>query len=710
MRSKPYSAGEMARLVAPRSVAVVGVSERASAFGTRVVANMAGFDGAVYQINGKYSELAGRPCHADLAALPEVPDCVIIATPRDAVEPIVAQCAALGVGGVIVLASGFAETAKPEHVALQLRLRDMAQSAGMRLVGPNTIGIVNYGLGAGMTFSPMPERRPLRAQAIGIISQSGSIGFSLAQAMERGASVSHVLTAGNSCDVDVADHVAYLAEDPHCRAIACVFEGMAEPRRMIAAAEIAWEANKPLVIYKMATGREGARAAMSHTGSLAGSEAAYRAAFARAGVVQVDRLEALVETAAFFAKAPAPQARGVAVIATSGGATIMAADKAELHGVPLPQPCEPTMAVLTRWVPDFGSPRNPCDVTAQVLTQPGGLPACAGALLADPAFGALVTSHAYAYEPAARRLPVFSEAAAANGKIVCNVWAPEWHDGPGARETESDPYLALFHSMDRCFATLAAWHWRDALRHAPESPSRPRGGADAKAKMLAFLAGVPRHALTEGEAKQVMAFYGVPVVAGELVQNADEATRAAKAAGFPVVLKGESADVLHKTEAGLVKLGLRDEAEVREACRAILAAVAGIAPRPALHGISVQPMVTKGIEVSIGARHDPQFGPLVVVGLGGVFVEILRDTALALAPVTPDEALAMLRGLKGAALLDGFRGAPAVDLPRLAEIVARFSQLAADAGDAIAEMEINPLICTGDRILAVDALIVKPKP
>lgn len=706
-RRQPYAPGAMARLVAPGSVAVVGVSERPAAFGSRVVANMGAFDGRLYQVNARYTTLAGRPCHPDLAALPEVPDCVVIATGRDAVEPIVAECARLGVGAVIVLAAGFAETGTPDHVAHQARLVAIARAADMRLVGPNTIGLVNYANGAGLTFSAMPERRTLLRHAVGIVSQSGSLGFSLSQAVERGMSISHVLTAGNSGDVDVADHVAYLAQEPTCRAIACLFEGMADPWRMIAAAELAWAADKPLVMYKMATGSEGARAALSHTGSLAGSGAAYRAGFARAGVVQVDTLEALMEAAAFFAKAPPPRAFGVAVIATSGGATIMAADKAELHGVPLPQPGPDAAAVLALHVPEYGSTRNPCDVTAQVLTDAGALVACTEALLQDPAYGALVTSHAYAYQSATDRLPVFSRAAAAAGTIVCNVWAPEWLGGPGAAETERDPHLALFHSMDRCFAVLAAWHGRDALRRRPSRRAPRLAAPDAREEMLGLLKSVCRPTLTEREAKRVMALYGIPVVSDMLVQTAHEAVLAATEAGFPVVLKGESPDILHKTEAGLVKLDLRTADAVHEAAGAILAAIAAHDPAPRFLGLVVQPMVPKGVEIMVGARYDPQFGPLVVAGLGGVFVELLRDTAQALAPVSNAEAVVMLRSLRGAAVLDGFRGAPPVDVDRLAEIIARFSELAADAGALVSEMEINPLIAATSGIVAVDALIVK---
>jgi acetate---CoA ligase (ADP-forming) len=706
-RRRLYSTDEMTRLIAPRSVAVVGVSERPNAFGSRTVANMKSFDGKLYQINARHTELVGRPCYPNIRALPETPDCVVIATPREAVESIALECAACGVGGILVFAAGFAETGKPEHAALQARLLAIAHDADMRMVGPNAIGLVNYAIGAGLTFSAMPDRRPLRPNAIGIVSQSGSLGFSLAQAVERGVSVSHVLTAGNSCDVDIADQVAYLAQEPDCRAIACLFEGMADPSRMLQAAELAWRADKPLVIYKIATGKEGARAAMSHTGSLAGSEEAYAVGFARVGAIQVDKLEALVEAASFFAKAGKPKAPGAVVIATSGGATIIAADKAELHDVALPQPGPEAAAVLAREVPEYGSTRNPCDVTAQVIGSGAVLGACADALLADPLFGVMVTSHAYAYESATSRLPVFSRAAAASGKIVCNIWAPEWLGGPGAFETESDPHLALFHSMDRCFAVIAAWNWREALRGRGRRLPARTVDPSAKPAMEALLPATSGAALTEREAKQVMEIYGIPVVADALVQSAPAACDAAVKIGFPVVLKGESPDILHKTEAGLVKLNLASAAEVEKAFGEILRAVGDMEPKPDFRGVVVQPMIPKGVEVMVGARHDPQFGPLVVVGLGGVLVEVLRDTALSLAPVDSLEAEAMLRKLKGAAVLDGFRGAPAVDVTRLAEIVSRFSELAADAGAAISEMEINPLICSGDRIVAADALIVK---
>ncbi|GAC1339147.1 MAG: hypothetical protein NVSMB18_06830 [Acetobacteraceae bacterium] len=248
-RAGPYRRDDLLRLLHPNRVAVVGATEREGAFGQRVLANLAAFDGAVWPVNARYATVRGLPCFPSVAALPGVPDCVFIAVPREGVAAVVAECVAAGVGGAVIAASGLAETGKPERQAEQARIGEMARRGGLRLLGPNTIGFVNYAAGAGMTFSAMPEPRPLLPHAIGIVSQSGSLGFSLSQAVERGTAVSHVLTSGNSCDVDVADLVAYRAGDPACRAIACLFEGMARPLRMIRAAVVARDAGKPLVIY-----------------------------------------------------------------------------------------------------------------------------------------------------------------------------------------------------------------------------------------------------------------------------------------------------------------------------------------------------------------------------------------------------------------------------------------------------------------------------
>ena len=705
--SRPlYRYADLGRVLNPASIAIAGASPRAGSFGERLLNNLeGGYAGEVYLVNAKYEQIAGRRCYPSLAALPVKPDCVAVTVSREAAEALVIEAADVGAGGVILYASGYAETGKSERLAQQQNLTEVARTRGLRILGPNCLGIANYLRGARITFADYPAPRTVRAASIGIASQSGALSQSLAQAMECGMSVSHAFSAGNQCDVDIADLVAYLVDEPACRTIACVFEGMAEPSRLLQAAQLAWEADKPLLVHKIATGQAGAAAAISHTGSLAGSNAAYRAAFERTGIVIVEDFESLMEAAAFFAKAPAPRGRGVAVVATSGGAGIMAADKAELHDIPLPQPAASVREVLEQHIPEFGSTRNPCDVTAQVVNNPKSLWACAEALMSDSSYGAIVMPQPVAFDFHEPRIDALSQLSRRFGKITCNVLISNWLQGPASLEAERDPHVALFRSMDRCFATLAAWQARAERRAAGATDNARISAAQAAVESAKLLGRVTNPSLTEREAKQVLSLYGVAVVTEKLVATEEQAVEAAIAVGYPVALKVESPDLPHKTEAGVIRLSLRTEADVREGFRAVMNNAHKVSPLPRINGVLIQPMIPTGVEIMVGARVDPLLGPLIVVGFGGIFVELLKDTAVELAPVTQPVAVAMLGRLKGAALLHGFRGGERVDVERLAQIVCRLSELAADHVGRVAEIDVNPLICAGGRIVAVDALI-----
>jgi acyl-CoA synthetase (NDP forming) len=704
-RSGVYSREQLSRLLHPASIAVIGASTRPGSFGKQVLANMDHYTGRAYPVNARYTRIGAHTCYPNVRDLPEVPDCAVITAAREAVEEIVLDCAKAGVGGAIIFASGYSETGKEDRITQQERLAAIARETGLRIVGPNCIGVVNAQLDSRVTFMDItPIPRPER-NGVGIISQSGALGMALAQGVVRGLSVSHVMTSGNSCDVDMADFVNYLATDPACGSIACVFEGMATPERLLLAAENAWAVDKPLIIFKMATGEQGAQAAMSHTGSLAGSNASYRAVFKRAGAILVDDFEALMETAAFFAKAPPPKASGAAIVAASGGAAIMAADRAEQHGVPLPQPSPDVRTILESRIPEFGSSRNPCDVTAQILADPESLGVCASALLGDSQYGVLVSPLTYGYAPSAKRPQVYSALAVQHGKMACVVWQTEWQDGPGVVEANQCERVALFRSMNACFAALAAWQWRATKRMAG-AQNVAATPAETMARASQLLAAAGGRTLTEREAKAVLGLYGVPVVGERLAQSADDAVSAAEALGYPVVLKVDSEDLPHKTEAGVIRLNLRNADEVRTGYAAVMANAGKVSPPPRINGVLVQPMVPEGIEMVVGSRNDPLFGPLVVVGLGGVLVEVLNDTALSPAPVTPFEAEGLLRQLKGVKLLEGFRGMQPVDMKRLAQVISDVSRFAADHRDSVAELDVNPLICAADRITAVDALIV----
>ena len=704
-RTGVYSRQELTRLLHPKSIAVIGASTRAGSFGERLVFNMKHFAGTSYLVNARYKTIGEQKCYPSVTALPEAVDCAVITAPREAVEDIVLECVKAGVGGAIIFASGYSETGKADRIAQQERLAEIARETGLRIVGPNCIGVVNAILDSRVTFMDITPIPKPESHAVGIVSQSGALGMALAQGVVRGLQVSHVMTSGNSCDVDMADYVNYLVEDPACASIACVFEGMSTPERMLLAAQNAWKANKPLAIFKMATGEHGAEAAMSHTGSLAGSHASYQAVFRSAGAVVVDDFESLMETAAFFAKAPPPLAPGVAVVAASGGAAIMATDRAEQFNVPMPQPMPDTKAILETRIPEFGSSRNPCDVTAQVLGDPESLAVCATALLKDPQYGILVSPLTYGYAPSAKRPQVYSRLAEEHGKMAAVVWQTEWQDGPGVVEANQCSRVALFRSMPSCFAAIAAWQWRADKRAAGDQvvAATPAGTIATARGLIAAQGG---RSLTEREAKEVLAQYNVPVVGEKLTQTEDEAAGAASALGFPVVLKVESQDLPHKTEAGVIRLNLKTEAEVRSAYQAVMANAAKVQPAPRIAGVLVQPMVPQGIEIVVGSTNDALFGPMIVVGLGGLLVEVLKDTALAPAPVTASEAEGMLRRLKGVKLLEGFRGMPAVDIAKLSQVISDVSRFAADHRDTVAELDVNPLICAGDRITAVDALIV----
>jgi len=705
-----YRHAELDRVLNPRHVCIVGASPKSGSFGERVLANLNGFEGNVYLVNSRYDKIGDRRCYPSIASLPENPDCVAVVAPRDAVEEIVLEAAQLKVGGVILYASGYAETRLPERIELQRRLRNIGLESGLKIIGPNCLGIANYCRRARITFSEYPPPRGMRDDSIGIASQSGALSQALAQAVECGVSVSHVFSAGNQADVDVADLVAYLADEPSCRVIACGFEGMAHPRRLLEAAQIAWSNGKPLLISKIATGTLGAEAAISHTGSLAGSDDAYRAAFERGGAIVVEEFEGLMEAAAFFAKAPAPKARGVAVIAASGGAAIMAADKAELHGVSLPQPSDAVRRILEANIPDFGSARNPCDVTGQVVNNPLSMPACSDALLSDAAYGTLVMPQTLVFDMYKMRLASLASQSKQYGKITCSVLISGWLQGPGTLEAETDPHIALFRSMDRCFRTLAAWHHHADLKARGERRLVRVSDPEAAERAARLIAAASSDRLTERESKQILSLYGIPTVREIRADSVESAAAAAAQLGFPLALKIESPDIVHKTEAGVVALNVSCLADLHAAYDRITANARLISPAARINGVLLQPMVHAGIEVVAGVRVDPLLGALIVVGFGGVLLELLRDSAVDLAPIDAGEASRMLRRLKGAALFDGFRGGASVDLPRLADIVVRVSEFAADQAAFIAEADINPIICAGSNMIAVDALIIRNAP
>jgi len=703
-----YHRKDLYRLIDPRIVAIVGASETRGSFGERTLSNMSAFTGQVYAVNPKYQTLLGYPCLPSLSDLPESPDCVVLCVARPMVESMLENAAAMKAGGVIVYASGFAETSKPDRIEAQRRLLRLARRTGVRIVGPNCVGLANTRSGAGLNFMPDYAGMGHVRGPIGIVSQSGALGYTVLQGMQRGIGFSHYLAAGNSCDVDVCDFISYLAEDDDTRSIVCLLEGVRDGARFIEASRKARAAGKALVVYKTGNSETASQAAMSHTGTMVGSVVAYRTAIEETGAIAVDNLEAALETAAFMAKAKPPsRGRGVGILSTSGGAAVICADKAQAHGIPLPSLEPATDRALREVVPDFGSVANPADLTAEVLKTSETFGFCLDALLNDPGFSALVLPMIFAHPSSSgARAPTIAQAAGRSDRPLAVVWMNEWYQGPGSELLDTNPRVCMFRSADRCFATLRAWF--DWHERRPERPSRLRrsdsSAGDAARKIIAQKRGAC--ALSETESKAILTSYGIATPTQRFARDPEGAARAAAEIAGTVVIKVLSPDILHKTEAGGVRLGVSTAEEARKAAEEVLESSRRYVPQARIEGVSVQQMVPAGIEIVLGVKNDRQFGPLIAVGLGGIMVELLADTAIRLAPIDEYNARSMLASLKGYALLTGFRGRPGVDMDGLLDTICRLSELADDLKDVIDQIDINPVIALESGAVAVDALIV----
>ena len=704
------TASALKALLDPQSIAIVGASPKPGSFGGAVLTNLAThFQGKVFPVNPQYEQLGEYRCYASLSDLPERPDCVGIAVPADRVENVLLQAADAGIPSAIVFSSGFAEIGTQVGAALQRRVAEIARDRGIRVLGPNCTGIVNVRSGAGCNILPSVKHLPMVAGDIGLVGQSGALGYVVFQAMHRGVGFSHLISTGNSCDLDIADLIDYLVDDPHTRAIASVFESVPDGRRLRAALDRAFQAGKPVVVYKIGVTASGQKAALSHSGMLAGDAAAYRALFERTGAIQVDNFEALLETAVFFSRAGLPSSSAIGVISGSGGSVVMAADKADRHKVPLPAPAPATVEALSRRLPAFASIANPADITAESIRDDRMYGECVEIFAEDPSFAGVVILMPSAHgEAAITRAEGLDELAARIEKPLSLVWMNEWYEGIGSRVYDASRNLAVFRSLDRCMHAHRLWfdyaRRRAALATRAGMPIPTAAREAARQYVASFAAG---STLTERQAKTLFGFYGIEGVPDILCGTREEAMTAARQMGFPVVAKVEAAEIRHKSDIGGVRLNLADAEAVGQAYDQIQQAVGKLHISDTINGVSIQKMVPAGVEMIIGARQDPQFGALVVFGFGGTLVEVLHDVAVGLAPISPDEVRHALDGLRLRPLLDGVRGNPPCDIDYFVEQVVRASELIADLADVVSEIDINPLILHAREGIVVDGLVVR---
>jgi acyl-CoA synthetase (NDP forming) len=690
-------------LVAPRSIAVLGASQDPLRIGGRPIAYMKaqGFTGPILPVNPNRDMVQGLRAYPTLADAPGEIDAAIIAVPGAAAEQAVADCIARGVKAAIMFTAGFAEV-DDAGAAVQARFTAAAKAAGMRLLGPNSLGLFNARRGYFPIFSSSFENGWPNPGRIGIASQSGAYGTHLfAIARDRRLGTPILVTTGNEADVTLGEAIGWLAEDPETDVIVAYSEGVRDAPSFLAAIETARRARKPVAMIKVGRSALGAKAAQSHTASIAGDDAVTDAVLRDAGVHRARNTEELLDIAEVATRRiyPAPNTLGVVTI--SGGAGVLISDAAEALGLAMPPMPAEAQARLKALVP-FCNPSNPVDCTAQAFNDMSVIGRFAASMLGD---GGYTSAIAFFTQVGASRSIAPSLREQLDGTIarfpdrlfVLSVTGPPetiraWQDGG---------YL-VFEDPTRAVTALAA------MGRFGEAFGRP------PAATLPFLVVPPLPAATpdEAEAKRLLAAIGIAVPEEELCGSANDAAAAATRMGFPVALKLVSPDVLHKSEIGGVKLGLADADAVRSAYDEITAAAARHAPSARITGILVTPMLAGGVECVIGVARDPVFGPVAMVGLGGIFVEVLRDVALRLCPFGEAEGEAMIRSLRGFPLLDGARGRPVMDIAALAAALSRLSRFAAAAGPRLQGVEVNPIMVlpAGRGAVALDAVITLEEP
>jgi acyl-CoA synthetase (NDP forming) len=692
-------------LLSPSSVAVIGASPDPHKIRGQLLLLLRknGFAGRIVPVNPSCAEIDGLPCHPTIAAAGGPVDVALIAIPAAGVLQSLEECAAAGVRNAVIISSGFAEDdAAPS--GLQDRMKALARRTGMRVLGPNAEGFHNEPGRISATFSPAVDRdaddNPTAVQArIGIVAQSGGMGFALYnRGRALGLSFSTVVSTGNEADLTAADIMAHMASDPGTAGLLLFLETVRDPEAFAAAADAAARAGKFIVAIKVGRSAAGGIAAASHTASMAGSGEGYDAMFRRHGIVVAAELDEALTIAAALASNPPAAGNRVGVVTISGGAGAWAADVLEAAGLELPELGAATQAAIRAFIPSYGAARNPVDLTAGGA-QGGGTLRTIELLSRDPAVDQIVVVTTLA-NPARVSIdgPALAALLAERRKPV--LFYSYTLPSPFGRRVLADAGAVVCPSM----ATLATAARVLTERHAP--PAAPPELA-LPAAVHDWLAG-PGRTVPEHAAKALLSGCGVVTSPSRLVRQRVDLAGAGAALGYPLAVKVQSAGIPHKTEAGGVRLGVADAAGLEAAFDDIMANAARHAPGAPIDGVLLEPMARPGVEVIVGVVRDPTFGPMVTVGAGGTATELFKDVAHRLAPLDEAEAAGMVRELRSAPLLQGFRGAPAADLPALARLVALVSQVAHAGRAAVAELELNPVIVhpAGQGCTIADALLV----
>jgi acetate---CoA ligase (ADP-forming) len=691
-------------LLRPKSIAVIGASNTEGKIGYTVVENLrdSEYEGAVYPINPKYDEVQGLKAYPSVLEVPGEIDAAAVIVPAKFVPQIAEECGKKGVKGLIVIASGFSEVGRGD---LEQEVVDIAHEYGMRVLGPNIVGVLSNSDNCNASFAPF---LPLPGKAA-LVSQSGALLIAMdASTYIRRVGFDKLVSIGNMSDVNFADLVEWLDHDENTGCISLYIEGLQDGRQFMTNARAA---DKPIVALKSGTSAHGAAAAASHTGSLAGSGKIYESAFEQAGVVRASNLNNLFDRTLALSLQPPMQGDKLLIITNGGGVGVLATDSAERYGIPLRFAPEDVQDELKNHMPDFGSARNPIDLTG----------------MAGRDWYQDSTQYAFAHEWVDGLVILYCETAMTDPMNIAKglkeaVDASGVTDKPiavsfvgGERSEEAMRWLVengipAYNEPDNAVNAMAALREYARNQDMAAQPFERFDDVDERLArtVIADVRSQCCRGMTEVESKTIFKAYGLPVAQTRLAESEAEAVELAESTGYPVVMKIVSPDILHKSDADGVKVNIKNEAEAREAYQEILDNAKAYKADADIHGIAIQEMAPWGTEVILGSVNDPTFGPSVMFGLGGIFVEILKDVTFRVAPVSTDQAFKMLGDINGAPILEGARGEEPKDRQALAEVLSRYSQMIYELQDEISETDANPVIVydEDEGVIIVDARII----
>lgn len=693
------------RFLEPRGIAIVGASSDLTRIGGQPIRLLTefGYRGAVYPVNPKYPEIKGLACYPELAAVPRPCDLAIVALSAPHVTGVIEQCGRAGIPYALVLSAGFSEVG-PEGRALQSRLAGAARAHGVRVIGPNCLGMFNLRSSVRAGFGGTLHLNTLRAGPLAMVTQSGGFGFGVAAiAAYYGVGINYAVSTGNEADVGMLELVAAFLEREDVEGVVAFMEGVTDGRQLAAVGRRALELGKPIFTWKVGNSDVGRAAAASHTARMTSGYELYRTAFAAGGFVEVRDIDDLVDAAKSFRAHRLPRGNRVGVVTLSGGAGVLLADRLVEHGLALPPFAEATAARLKDAMVSFASAANPVDATAQGYNDNfASYNQVIRTVLADPGIDAVI-----ARAPRGKAAPVWAEGLIEvkrqSDKPLLLNWPSSPDDNAAVLNRLEDEGIPCMIAPGRAAAALAALHEFGRKRRAEAARAARCAARPIAAQRLDFPPGVAT--LDERRSQALLTAYGIPSVRGMLLSPSEAAALTDCPLNFPLAVKIASPDIRHKTEAGGVRLHVRDLAALRAAAGEVLEACRTRCPDARIEGVVIQEMAT-GVEAIAGVVNDAAFGPVVVFGLGGVFTELYEDVARRFAPFDVATAHAMIAETRAAALLAGYRGSPSLDVAALADALSRLSYLAHDHADRIAEIDVNPLMVRERGVVAADALIV----